>query len=174
MSIYVKYIHCLFRSLAIIGCLLGSLGLAAQDCSCPEKLRSPEQANLVFKGKVIHVNTNWISGGWKFTFQVEKSWKRQTGKVLIINTAWEKDCGYIFEEGADYLVHVYKGFTMKTSACMGNTRWKEEDVLPASMGEELTPQPSSNLPLMMGLMTLLGVLSIAFLTLILVRAKRKK
>lgn len=154
--------------------LLCSLALKAQDCSCPEKLNSPEQANLIFKGKVIHVNTNWISGGWKFTFQIEKSWKRQTGKVLIINTAWEKDCGYIFEEGSEYLVYVYKGFTMRTSACMGNTRWEEARVLSASLGEELTPQPSSNLPLMMGLMTLLGFLAIAFLALILVRAKRKK
>ncbi len=159
--------------LLILG-LIGSLGLFAQNCVCPENLNSPDKANLIFKGKVIHINTNWISGGWKFTFEVEKSWKKQVGSVLIINTAWEKDCGFIFKEGSEYLVSVYKGFTMKTSACMGNTLWEEELVQERSLGSPLSPSPSSNLPLMMGLISFLGLFAIAFLGLILVRAKRKK
>ena len=145
------------------------------SCECPEKLTSPEQANLVFRGRVVQVNTNWISGGWKFTFQVEESWKRASSKLLIINTAWEKDCGYIFEEGKEYLVYVYKGFTMRTSACMGNTLWEDSHQTEISaLGPPFSPQKPNNLRLMISLVSLLGFLAISFIVLILVRGKRNR
>ncbi|MEM6629627.1 MAG: hypothetical protein AAF694_08135 [Bacteroidota bacterium] len=154
--------------------LFAGLPLKGFSCECPEKLQSPEQANLIFKGKVIQVNTNWISGGWKFTFQVEQSWKRSCNPILIINTPWEKDCGYVFEEGEEYLVYVYKGFTMRTSVCMGNVPWDSGGTDLKALGPTFSPQAPDNLPLMTGLLSLLGFLAVSFFVAILVRARRRK
>lgn len=117
-----------------------------QNCDCenpPSEVEALEQSDLVFVGKVVFVNTNWMSGGWKFSFEVEKTWKRPASNFLIINTGYEKDCGYLFEEGKRYLVHVKKTFGLKTNACMGNKPIEEAGAELEILGEGFSPQQGS-------------------------------
>ncbi|MEZ4772982.1 MAG: hypothetical protein R3D00_07360 [Bacteroidia bacterium] len=104
-------------------CLLTGQALA-QPCSCEpdtDITQSFADADLVFEGKVVFVNTNWMSGGLKYSFEVNRTWKRPAAKYLIVNAPWEKDCGYPFKADSTYLVFVKKKFGLKTDGCMGNT-----------------------------------------------------
>ncbi|MDX2250470.1 MAG: hypothetical protein SF052_27055 [Bacteroidia bacterium] len=97
--------------------------LYAQICDClpPDNLsQALAGADLVFEGKVVFVNTNWMAGGMKYSFEVNRTWKRTAAKYLIVNTPWEKDCGYPFKTDSTYLVFVTKKFGLKTDGCMGN------------------------------------------------------
>lgn len=96
---------------------------SAQPCNCPQNqdiAQFFDAADLVFEGKVVFVNTNWMSGGLKYSFEVNQTWKRPAAKYLIVNAPWEKDCGFSFKADSTYLVFVKKKFGLKTDACMGN------------------------------------------------------
>ena len=155
-------------------------GVSGQGCDCENFLSEEvalEQADLVFVGKVVFVNTNWMSGGWKFSFEVEKTWKRQASNFLIINTGYEKDCGYLFDEGKRYLVHVKKTFGLKTDACMGNKPIEEATAELKVLGEGFSPQQGSgNSGQSMFLAILLIVLvlsSMGFLAFVVLRNRSK-
>lgn len=154
--------------------LVGTGAAQAQACAC-EPAGSPEaayeQADLVFEGKVIGLETNWISGGWKFTFAVTQSWKQQTNKVYIVNTPWEKDCGYLFEEGETYLVYVKRIFTPKTNQCMGNRKVSEAAERLALLGHGYPPQISIMYRQMVYLVSGLALLGMLFLGFVIFRKK---
>ena len=137
-------------------------------CECETKLSAEaafEQADLIFKGTVTQVKTHWISGGWKYYFSVEKSWKRSTESFLSVNTPLEKDCGYMFEEGKTYLVYAHKGFNMETDACMGSIPWEKHEARMSSLGNVFETQHSplfSYTGWAIGGLTLLGFIFLAY------------
>lgn len=141
------------------------------DCQTLNGKEAYDQADIIFVGKVIGLETNWMSGGWKFSFEVEKSWKTQTNKFYIVNTAWEKDCGYIFEEGKSYLVYVRRKFTPKTDKCKGNLPLEEAKMTIEELGEAMTPAISDQMGILSILVTVLTVLGMAFLAFVVLRKK---
>ncbi|MEM6801038.1 MAG: hypothetical protein AAF696_06510 [Bacteroidota bacterium] len=140
-------------------------------CTCEEG-KGPqsyfEAANQIFVGKVIGVNSNWISGGMKYTFLVEKTWKRGADSLLVVNTGWDYECGYQFEEGKTYLVYGTKKFSLKTDACMGNKVLKEAEADLVFLGEGNLPRKSVAVPIAgwgMGIMVLGAMIFLAFVIL---------
>lgn len=102
---------------------LSHLLLLAQPCDCtpPATLSAAlAAADYAFTGQVTAVETNWISGGWKYTFHVDSSWNRGLDRVMVVNTGWEENCGYLFKTGQRYVVFVNRKFTAKTQGCSGN------------------------------------------------------
>ncbi|MEM6767822.1 MAG: hypothetical protein AAF824_24095 [Bacteroidota bacterium] len=165
MNHYYFPILCLF--------LLSTVKMIACECTESDDFQQHyEQATYVFTGKVVGLNTNWISGGWKFSFQVEQSWKKTTSDFLIINTGWEdQDCGYVFEEGESYLVYVTRKFTPKTRQCVGNKRLSEAGEVLAWMGEGQTPARNAMAPAMFWIVGLVGALSVMFIAFVVLRKK---
>ncbi|MEM8897803.1 MAG: hypothetical protein AAGC85_06845 [Bacteroidota bacterium] len=160
--------------LALIFCFLSTwASIYACECTEPEDLQSRyDQADYVFTGTVVGLNTNWISGGWKFSFKVEQSWKKSTSDFLIINTGWEdQDCGYIFEEGESYLVYVTRKFTPKTRQCVGNMRKSEAAEVLAWLGEGQAPERNSMAPAMFWIVGALGALSVIFIAFVVLKNK---
>lgn len=74
-------------------------------------------ANVVILGEVVDVATNWVSGGLKVTFAVEKSWKRSIEKYTTVNTGTLAQGGFSFEKGQSYLVFIHKKFNLKVDRC---------------------------------------------------------
>lgn len=156
--------------------LLANLPLMAQDCGCqvPGSLNEAlKEADYGFTGKVIAVETNWISGGWKFTFQVDSSWKRAMEPVVIVNTGWEKaswkekGCGYLFQQGQSYVVFVKRKFTPKTSVCSGNRLLNEVERELPMLGKSLPTRHSPQTGNMIWTMIGLGMFSFMFLAFVL-------
>ena len=160
----VKYVFILF--LLQLGLFSSSL---ACDCQSPQNVdQMIENADIIFEGKVSFVNTNWMAGGWKFSFEVNRTWKRTTTKHLIINTKWEKECGYIFEEGKTYLVYANKSFGLKTAQCMGNKEIGDADEDLNMLGKGLAPvneAQGSGMALTLILLTLASMIILGFVVL---------
>lgn len=158
---------------AFLSLLLLPLLLAAQPCACepapPAEAR--EAADIVFEGTCAYVNTNWISGGMKYAFTVERSWKRRIDRYYIVNTGFEKDCGVSFEQGKRYVVYVRKKFTPRTSRCMGTKKAEAAGPDLALLGEGIAPQPSALLLPMYWILGLLGLFSLAFLAFVVLRKR---
>ncbi|MEM6346020.1 MAG: hypothetical protein AAF927_19150 [Bacteroidota bacterium] len=132
-----------------------------------------DSADIVFDGTVIYVNTNWMSGGMKYTFQVHQSWKRRTDTVMVINSGFATtDCGYTFEEGQRYLVFARKKFSFKTDACAGNMLIADATNYLSKLGQSQKPSQSSLVPLMYWTLSGLTVFALAFMAFIVLR-KRK-
>jgi len=158
--------------LALLG-LLSYQGVLA--CECPDSLAQSQyakKADLIIQGEVVRVTTNWMSGGWKYTFKVSQSWKRSTDHVLFINSPWEKDCGFIFKEGEVYLVYVTKGFTMKTFQCSGNVPLSEAGSQLASLGKGLAPKRSPQVAYMYWTISILAALALILMGFVVLK-KRK-
>ncbi len=144
-------------------------------CVCPDSLTHTqyhENADLIIQGIAVRVTTNWMSGGWKYTFKVSQSWKRSTDQVLFINSPWEKDCGFIFKEGLEYLVYINKGFTMKTFQCSGNVLLSEADTQLVSLGKGITPKRSPQVAYMYWTVSILAALGLIFIGFVVLK-KRK-
>ncbi|WNJ16478.1 hypothetical protein [Pontibacter sp. G13] len=145
-------------------------GLAC-ECESIEDSQAVEQADFLFAGKCIGTNSNWMSGGMKYTFLVEHTWKRRLDSIFIVNTPFESQCGMAFEEGARYLVFVEKKFTPKTNACMGNRKIEDPETELSFLGESMAPEPSSLIFPMIGILSLLVIAGIAFLAFVVLRKK---
>ncbi|MFK7925658.1 MAG: hypothetical protein AB8H47_27155 [Bacteroidia bacterium] len=129
-----------------------------------------DSADVVFDGTVIYVNTNWMSGGMKYTFQVHQTWKRRTDTVMMINSGFATtDCGYNFEEGKRYLVFARKTFSYKTDLCAGNVLIEEADTYLSKLGSSQQPARSALIPLMYWTLSILTVLAFAFMAFIVLR-----
>ncbi|MEL6256768.1 MAG: hypothetical protein AAFR87_32510 [Bacteroidota bacterium] len=154
------------KYLAVLAFLM--LNLSAFACPCEEG-KGPEDfiegANQIFVGKVIGVNTNWISGGMKYTFVVEKTWKRGADSLLVVNTGWDYECGSQFEDGKKYLVYGLKKFSLRTSECMGSKALEAAGPDLELLGEGNAPRKSAMVPIAgwgMGVMVLLAFLFLTF------------
>lgn len=89
-------------------------------CDCPEGPEFPaviDSSNVVFRGVCLDKNTNWVSSGMKYTFQVNESWVRTIEPFTSINSPRPGLCGYPFEVGKEYLVYVNKTYSLRTSIC---------------------------------------------------------
>lgn len=133
-----------------------------------------DQADIIFSGTCIFVNSNWISGGQKYVFQVNQTWKRRVDSLYIVNSKWLHDGGYVFEKDQEYLVYVDKGFTPKTNLCMGNKLLAEAEADLQLLGEGQAPAKASNISLMIWTVSLLGLLSFLILGFILLGNRNKQ
>ena len=145
----------------------------ARACDCPELTfeESFENANVVFKGTVAEVATNWVSGGLKITFSVEKSWKRSVENYTTINTPVSNNCGYPFVQGETYIVWVNKKFSLQTTACERTQPWVDagEDIEKLGAGiSSGTSEQAKTLILMTSVLVIGGFL---FLGIVIFRKK---
>lgn len=149
-------------------------GLFGCECIPPQNAQEAiAEANLIFVGKCIQSETNWMSGGWKFSFEVKETWKKGADRFMIINTGWEEqDCGYIFEKDSTYLVYAVKKFTLKTDQCKGNKLLSEAKEDLQLLGQGDPPRQSSMVTMMYWTIGILGAISILFVAAIVLR-KRK-
>lgn len=153
-----------------------SLPLArACECTPPASLAAAQaQADLVFSGRCTAVESNWISGGMKYVFEVNQSWNKTTSRLFILSTPWAKDCGDTFTPGQSYLVFVRRKFTPKTYQCMGNQPLDEAGAALDALGPGMPPEPSSLVVPMYWTIGILGGLSLLFLGLILLRQRYRR
>ncbi len=160
--------------------LLGILGafslstLWGQECKCEPlpPAAAYDSVDYVFLGTCIQTNTNWISGGMKYSFQVDSCWKKPTDRLFIVNTEYEKDCGIAFQEGEQYLVYVRRVFTPKTSQCLGTKPLNAAEDDLAFLGAAMTPQASDLIQPMYWTLAGLGLLSVLFMAVVVLRKKK--
>ncbi len=148
--------------------------LFACDCKTLDFQAALDSANIVFVGQATEVTTNWMSGGWKATFVVENSWKMPTEGILVVNTPWEKDCGFIFEVGKKYLVYANKKFTTKTTICSRTRLLSEAGEDLQVLGKGMRPASKGKTPYMIALLSGLSLLGLIFLAFVVTRGRNKK
>lgn len=148
---------------------LGFSVIKAFTCPCDSTKTAQDYidgANQIFVGTVIGVNTNWISGGMKYSFEVEKTWKRGADRLLVVNTGWDYECGSVFKEGEKYLIYGQKKFSLKTNTCMGTKAFIDAAEDLRLLGEGASPRKSAVVPLAgwgMGLMIVVAMAFLAFI-----------
>ncbi len=153
--------------------MLGSgARLWACDCEPLAPAAAYDSATHIFVGTCIQVNSNWISGGMKYSFEVKEGWKKPTDRFYIVNTPFEKDCGVAFELGQEYLVYVRRIFTPKTSLCQGSKLLVEAEADLAFLGNSKPPQASPLTVPMYWTLGGLGLFSIALLAFIVLRKNK--
>ncbi len=157
-------------------CMLFLLGIFYSSFACECKLPASNEEALkastfAFVGTCIQLNTNWMSGGMKYSFNVEKSWKGGTDKFMIVNAPFVNECGGMkFEVGKRYLVFVDKKFSPKTNRCLGTHEANPAEI--EALGEGLEPQPSSLVQLM--IWTISGLVFTFLLIVLFVVLKKNK
>lgn len=165
--------HSKILSSCLLILFVGLQQLYACECVVQSPQAQIDSADVVFDGTVIYVNTNWMSGGMKYTFQVHQTWKRRTDTVMVINSGFATtDCGYNFEQGKRYLVFARKKFSFKTDLCAGNTLIADADTYLNKLGPSQKPAKSSLIPIMYWTLSGLTFLALAFMAFIVLR-KRK-
>lgn len=142
-------------------------------CDCPESSTEQkiEQANAIFQGKVVDINTNWMSGGMKVGISVEKVWKGQIGSFIFLNTPFEAKCGQTFEKDQTYLVFANQKRSIKTDKCLGSQPINEATQTLNILGQGQEPSARNVKPMML-FMTALTILALLFLAFIIL-AKNK-
>ncbi len=97
---------------------LGAAPAAACSCASHTFTEAFDRAGLVFKGTAIDVAVGGSPIGWTSAdpvmvrFDVDEVWKGEVPAEVAIETVrTEASCGFVFEEGRDYLVFVRGGRT---------------------------------------------------------------
>lgn len=151
-----------------------SQNASADSCTCvPIKVeQAVDSAALIFFGEVIGTETNWMSGGMKYTFRVNGSWKQPTPEIFYIKSGWDDKCGAFFKEGERYLIFANKNFTAwRTTRCLPNQNWPVEPSLLEGLGTSFTPTANTiDTKSFAWTIGILGAVSIAFFFLLLGRA----
>jgi len=145
-------------------------------CPCDTATRTQEYidaSNQIFVGKVIGVNSNWISGGMKYSFEVEKTWKRGSDKLMVVNTGWDYECGFSFVEGKTYLVYGIKKFSLRTDTCMGTKAIEAAAEDLRLLGEGQLPRKSTMGPMVGWAMGAMVLLFLAFFAFVILKKKKK-
>ena len=143
-------------------------------CSCdsiPDHDAAFESAEMVFRGTLVDVNTNWMSSGYKLTFQVGESWKKSLEWFATINTKNLEECDFRFEVDQEYLVYTHKKFSRKTTPCFGTVHISVATDRLTSMGPGQAPGPSDNLPRVMIGMSVAIFLGLAFVAFVVLKNK---
>ncbi|MEL7343020.1 MAG: hypothetical protein AAGM67_21230, partial [Bacteroidota bacterium] len=146
------------------------------DCTPLTAQEAVDQADLIFKGTCTRVTTNWIAGGMKYSFSIEESWKRRSDVHMIVNSGWESDCGFEFEEGQTYLVFANKKFSLQTTRCSGTSLYRE-DLEAFSLLQDIAPAeiaPSPMVGMMIWTIAILGGFSILFVAFVVLRNRGKQ
>lgn len=161
-----------FLLLALL--LIWEIPAWACTCTPPATLEAAlAQADVAFVGRCTFAESNWISGGMKYSFEVSQSWKKTTSQLFILSTPWEQDCGDSFEPGQSYLVFVRRKFTPKTYQCMGNQPLDDAQAALAALGPGLSPAPSSLLMPMYWTLGILGALALLLIGFVVLRKRGK-
>ncbi|MFK7970925.1 MAG: hypothetical protein AB8F95_11185 [Bacteroidia bacterium] len=176
---FVLIISSLFIVL-IVSPLFGQ-NASKDSCTCvPISVDSAtNKAELIFFGEVLGVETNWMSGGMKYTFRVNGSWKQPTPEVFYLKSGWDDNCGAFFNKGERYLIFANKNFTAwRTTRCMPNQVWdNEKTTMLEGFGQSFTPTAETlDKGKFAWTIGLLGAGSILFFLLLIGRAwlRRKK
>ena len=145
----------------------------ARKCGCdtPNSFDiAYEKANIVFVGTCMGVETNPIKGGLNIIFQVDSSWKRGIEKVATVHTNSANQCGYRFQPHERYVVFANKHHqSISTTNCEPNQLFEEggqatiDKLGPATLPGR--PGKAWNLILILGALTLAGMLFLAFVVL---------
>ena len=129
----------------LVLCVLASFGVAmtaspCRACSCVSltKKQYANQADVIFYGKVVHIDHSEPEGGvsgpgkdkvkvWVQTIYKGKVVKR----TVTVGTAY-MGCGYVFEKGERYTVFAMRDDgKLKTFGCMGT---KQGNINPHNYG----------------------------------------
>lgn len=168
-----------FGALALLGIVVAFSLPKRQgggQCDCTpitQPQAALDSADLAFVGTVTNVTTNWISGGMKFSFTVDRAWKRRVDSMVIVNSGWEGDCGARFETGKRYLVFANKKFSLQTNRCNGTQSLASA----GPMLDYLDQQPTVAMAVSPMLTTMywtigsLGIFSLLFLAVVIFRRK---
>lgn len=145
-------------------------------CDCPaqslDALR--KRATHIFVGKVVRVETNWMSGGMKYTFQVSETWQRETDNLLVVNSAFPKQCGYAFQQGETYLVYAAKKFSLRTDACGGSKPLSAAQADLAALGKGSPVRDSPLVSRIIWGMSIAMGIGLLFLAFVVLRGKFNK
>lgn len=160
----------LLRFVFLAAIMIAAISLPAA-CTCTDTTFAARkaQATHIFEGKVVRVESNWMSGGMKYTFAVARTWGTDSDHILVINTPFDRDCGYHFEEGRTYLVYATRKFTLKTFFCSGNALIGQAGADLARLGPGNTTHASLLAPKVMWLVGLMGALATLFVGLVVTR-----
>jgi hypothetical protein len=139
--------------------------------ACPCDPDSVPPADYVFTGTCVYINTNWIAGGMKYSFEVQQSWGRRIDRYHIVSTPFDYNCGAVFEQGKTYLVYVRRKFTPKTDACMGTRSYDPSDPALAALGQPMPPSPSPLTGTMIWTVSILALLASGFLAFVVLRRR---
>lgn len=149
---------------------------ASQACDCPsvpiDTLRA--RATHIFVGKVVRVETNWMSGGMKYTFQVSQTWGKASDNMRVVNSAFVKQCGYPFREGETYLVYAKKKFSLRTDACGGSKPLSAAAADLAILGKGQAIGELPNVARLWWQMSACIVLGLIFLAVVVLRGKFRR
>jgi len=178
------------RSVFVVGLIagLGVLVPSTPACACSCGSMSAEEAvaraDAVFVGVAVDVNTPWrgplVSSAdpVTVTFDVGTVYKGDVPANARVQTVRDTaSCGYRFEEGQRYLVHVYVGEDgiWATGLCDGNQLIEATTALPAS---GYPPGPAVAYPRDWALWPVVGAAVLAAgavaAVLLLVRARRRR
>lgn len=145
------------------------------DCQPLSTEEAVAQADLIFKGTCTRVTTNWIAGGMKYSFAVEKAWKRRSDAHMIVNSGWESDCGFEFEEGQTYLVFANKKFSLQTTRCSGTTLYEDGSAYQSLLEEESEGEIAASpmVSMMIWTIAILGILSVVFVAFVVLKNRGK-
>ena len=152
---------------------------ALRACDCPDTPHMDSviaNSNVIFRGKCIDKNTNWVSSGMKYTFAIEESWVRTIEPFTTINSpsAGAGSCGYPFQVGEEYLVYVNKKFSLKTSLCDPTKPLSEagEDLEYLGPGLEISASPGAGM--LKTVMIFVPILVLVFVVFIVMSGKIMK
>ena len=116
------------RKLIIAFVFFGLMTDSGHACSCA--LQTPQahfdQADVVFKGKVLEVDAAW--GQQEVELEVLEISKideedADEKKLTVYTAASEAECGYTFEKGGVYMVFAnHNDSRLVTNLCSGNQR----------------------------------------------------
>ncbi len=151
-------------------------GGGACDCVPKTAAQAIEEADLIYIGRLTYTTTNWIAGGMKYSFQIEKAWKRRCDSLMIVNSGWEQDCGISFRDNQEYVVFAKKKFSYQTNRCSGTIRIEDAaEVLALLENEDPAPIVASPIvTIMYWTIGMLGFLSLAFVFLVVMRKRMFK
>ncbi len=119
-TVVLKFILCICTALLFAD--------SASACLCPSGskkevfMRAKKSASVVFTGQAVEVVNGFSSGkfrGWRVTFKVNKYWKGEPGREVVVFTGPD-NCAAYFEVGQEYLVFAAVDAEQKltTSVCM--------------------------------------------------------
>ncbi len=146
--------------------LIGSMD-SAFACSCrisPLPIEALEKSTAVFSGTVLNVDRGFLGiddflGSISVTFDVERSWKGVTEKIVVVGTSSSSTCSYDFNEYEKYLVYAHDvSGSLHTSICsrtmlLANA---QEDLDALGSGTVLQPVDRQNL---LGLLSIIALLA---------------
>jgi hypothetical protein len=113
-------------AVSIIGLMIVPATIHA--CSCAESASAQaelQQQTAVFSGKVIAIKKPFkllirsSADPVNVTFEVDRVWKGDVGKIVSIQTAMsEASCGFNFDQNQEYLVYAYGNIAdLRASLC---------------------------------------------------------